>query len=264
MRSAEMLIQVLSDLHGSLPEIDSQADVVVFAGDMDTTPARVRKIFRAVRKYTDKPILYILGNHEYYDNFFPASLEKYRQSVEDLGVTLLEGSTIEFDGVLFAGCTMWTDYDNGRGEAAARSGMNDFEFIRFSNTYPVTQVARSLEKALHNTRLALPADFVVAHVGAKMFLEHTLRQNMGKKVVVVTHHVPSFSLVADRYRGDPLNGAFAANCDKLIAEYQPKLWVYGHTHQFNDVVLGGTRCVCNPGGYRMEISGYKPKFLVEV
>lgn len=36
---------------------------------------------------------------------------------------------------------------------------------------------------------------------------------------------------------------------KIIDQYQPDLWVYGHTHQPNDQTFGKTRIISNPRGY---------------
>jgi predicted phosphodiesterase len=244
-------IQILSDLHGSQPTVIKEADVIVCAGDIDTKPARVKDYFRAVRRVTNNPIIYVLGNHEYFEGVFPASLENYWEAVRDLDVTLLERATIEFDGVLFAGCTMWTDFDKGRGEAAARFGMNDFEYIR-------------VPEGKDGIRRLSTSDLVAAHNEAKGFLSDELAKNVGKRLVVVTHHLPSFSLISGDLRGSSLNGAFAADMDRLITEYEPSLWIYGHTHRFSDVCLGSTRCVCNPLGYRGEKTAYRQNYLVEI
>jgi predicted phosphodiesterase len=244
-----MLTQILSDLHGHLPKISNEADLLILAGDVGAKPSQVRSIFKKIRETNEVPILYVLGNHEYYDNIFPSSLEKYREVVHDLDITLLERATIEFNGTLFIGCTMWTDYDKGRGEAAARFGMNDFDFIRVDTD--------------EGTRKSTPADFSSAYGEARIFLKESL-SSAGEKKVVITHHMPSFSLVSKKFIGSSLNSSFAADCYDLIRTYKPNLWIFGHTHEFTDKTLDQTRCLCNPLGYRGERSNYQERLLVEI
>jgi Icc-related predicted phosphoesterase len=42
----------------------------------------------------------------------------------------------------------------------------------------------------------------------------------------------------------------------IIETYQPALWVYGHTHECDDQMVGNTRIISNQHGY----SGYGGKY----
>lgn len=248
-------LQIISDLHGYLPKISKDTDLLIFAGDVATTPRKAKDIFEKVRKTTSARIIYVLGNHEFYDNCFPDSLHDYRIALKDIPkLSLLENKEISLgNDLVILGCTLWTDFDNQRSIAAALMGLNDFDFISVIN-------------ARGAYRKVTPDDFIKAHARSRNWLENRLEVNkgLGKRVIVVTHHVPSFSLISEKYSGQALNGAFANNLDKLISEYGPDLWVYGHTHDFNDVNLGMTRCVCNPVGYTLERKNYKELYIVEV
>jgi hypothetical protein len=85
----------------------------------------------------------------------------------------------------------------------------------------------------------------------------------GAEIVVVTHHMPSFSLTDSRYRGDPLNCCFANNFDEFIAANPTiKAWIYGHTHAAGTQVIGRTVCAINARGYPKggaEVAGYSPE-----
>jgi Icc-related predicted phosphoesterase len=74
------------------------------------------------------------------------------------------------------------------------------------------------------------------------------------------------SRAAPRYANDPLNPAFASRLESLIEEYQPALWIHGHTHDPCDYELFRTRIVCNPRGYPGEHghAGFKPDLTVVV
>ncbi len=36
---------------------------------------------------------------------------------------------------------------------------------------------------------------------------------------------------------------------EVIKKYQPRLWVYGHTHECDDQLIGNTRIISNQLGY---------------
>jgi predicted phosphodiesterase len=247
-------LQIISDCHGYLPSISKEADLLIFAGDVATTPGKVGEMFAQVRGINETaPIIYVLGNHEYYDNIYPDSRKGYKHSVNKTeDAYLLENTEATLSDISILGCTLWTDYDNQRCVAQAVFGLNDFDLIT------------AVDKG--KFRKVTPEDFINAHFESRKWLEKKLKHNkkMGIKTIVVTHHMPSFSLISSHFKGSQLNGAFAVNLDNLIAEYEPMLWVYGHTHSFKDINLGNTRCVCNAVGYRGETTHYKEKYIVEV
>ena len=49
--------------------------------------------------------------------------------------------------------------------------------------------------------------------------------------------------MAKERRGLPAN-----RLESIIEEYQPKLWIHGHTHVPCDYKIFATRVVCNPRG----------------
>jgi Icc-related predicted phosphoesterase len=82
----------------------------------------------------------------------------------------------------------------------------------------------------------------------------------------VSHHLPSWESVAERYRGDKLSAAFASNLDAIIEREQPRLWIHGHTHDGFDYMIGETRVLCNPCGYPddRDNPGFDLRMVVEV
>lgn len=250
-----MKIQVFSDLHGSIPKVDKSADYIFCPGDIATTPIKASKIFSVIREQTKVPIFYVLGNHEYYGNVFPDVIEDYRTACKISNVDLLENEAVRISlDFVILGCTLWTDYDNGRGIANAIMGMNDFDEIRNAAGCSTC-----------------PDDFIKAHKKSREFLITELERNrrLGFKTLILTHHMPSFSLINWQYKGSPLNGAFAVDMDEIFTEYKPSVWFYGHTHKFKDINLADTRFVCNPYGYifngsHREQTWFKENYLVEV
>lgn len=131
--------------------------------------------------------------------------------------------SIEVDGLKIAGATLWTDM-NPVEFLSARQGMMDYRQI--------SGITHQTYKDKFESDLA--------------FLKASNAD------IIVTHHLPSYLSVSEKYKGSPLNPAFASDLDLEILEMKPKLWVHGHTHGRFDYYIGGTRILCNPRGYPNE------------
>lgn len=71
---SSMKIQIISDLHqefGSTDLFFDHADVVVLAVDINLGTKGVEWIKSKIK---DKPVVYVLGNHEYYKGSYPKTL----------------------------------------------------------------------------------------------------------------------------------------------------------------------------------------------
>jgi predicted phosphodiesterase len=90
------------------------------------------------------------------------------------------------------------------------------------------------------------------HKQEKEWLKIVLEQNTAKKVVVVTHFLPSYQLVHERWKNssnDTLNYYFSAGCDELINPKYVDAWIFGHTHDRRDTTINNVPMYCNPLGY---------------
>ena len=104
-----MKIQVMSDLHLEFGAFDipaTDADVIVLAGDIHVGV----KAIDWIKKQSDKPVIFVLGNHEYYGQKFPDLQEKISEECEDTNIHFLENDSVTIDGVRFLGSTLWTDF----------------------------------------------------------------------------------------------------------------------------------------------------------
>ncbi len=114
-------------------------------------------------------------------------------------------------------------------------GMNDFHIIRCSDGSPFR-----------------PQQALDLHQQSLNWITEELKkqeQNKQQPLVVITHHPPSPSSIAEVFEGDDLNPAFASDLDYLIKQYDIDVWIHGHTHISFDYLLEGTRVDCNPRGY---------------
>lgn len=234
-----MKILIMSDLHiehrprWSLPDVLSEHDVVVLAGDIHSPPAEgVRWAFE---NFAPTPVILVAGNHEFYGGG-DIQRRMFDASVACMGldsVHLLGRDSVVIGGVRFLGCTLWTDFDlfgprhRDLCMARAASSINDFRLIRnFS-----------------------PTDALAEHEADIGFLRRELAESFDGPTVVVTHHAPHPFSIDDRFKSDLTSAAFASDLTEIIEQHGPALWVHGHMHNSSDYAVGSTRIVCNPKGY---------------
>lgn len=233
-----MKLRVMSDLHVEffdfVPHPEVPADVVVLAGDILTEHYGLQW---ARRYFADLPIVYVMGNHEFYDAHYERVLERARQEAAKLDIHLLENDEAVIDGVRFLGATLWTDFEIdplmpwAYAMRYAKRGMTDFNIIRFQDGMLSPEATREI------------------HRNSRSWLADRLSEPFNGKTVVVTHHLPNKRSINRQFHLHPLNPAFASDLSDLV---QPPvdLWVHGHTHCSCDYEpVEGTRVLCNPRGY---------------
>ena len=117
---------ILSDLHlEAVPHPDAfdpsrpDFDVLVCAGDV--WEGRTDLAFAHLRRLAgDKPVVFVMGNHEHWNGEVGENLTEARLHAEANDVTLLEGEETMIEGtrpdgtpfgpVRFVGSTLWSDY----------------------------------------------------------------------------------------------------------------------------------------------------------
>jgi predicted phosphodiesterase len=233
-----MDIRIMSDLHIEFFDFEPTevpADVVVLAGDILTEHYGLQW---ARNRFPDKPIVYVMGNHEYYDAHYERVLERARKEAVDLGIHLLENDQAVIDGVRFLGATLWTDFEVEEPEHTASHSMwyanqrmTDFSIIRYQGGMLHAEETREFHRV------------------SRRWLSDRLAEPFDGKTVVVTHHLPHKGSIDRQFHRNPLNGAFASHMPELVRP-PVDLWIHGHTHCSCDYEpIEGTRVVCNPRGY---------------
>lgn len=245
-----MRIALLSDLHLSVnaipfPEVD--ADIVVLAGDI-ARPARAIEWASAC----PLPILYVAGNHEFYGSDLISTYEQLRSLSQSTQITVLERSEHIHDGVRFLGCTLWADYrlfeegpQRDLGVDMATRLIRDFSHIRISPDFP---------------ELFTPAISQLIYLQTVAWLDDCFRRDSSTPTVVISHFAPTRSSIAPMFADSPINASFVSDLEEKIRQWQPALWLHGHTHGSFDYRVGDTRVVCNPRGYAKNGVNENPAF----
>ena len=93
-----------------------------------------------------------------------------------------------------------------------------------------------------------------------------VEKSKAKHIIVATHHVPSFELMANEFKGSPTNGAFTIELGNYIANSSIEYWIYVHSHRNINKQIGNTLCISNQLGYTFhnEHKDFNSSTLIEI
>lgn len=255
-----MKFVTLSDLHGNvdfLRDLEYFNGTFIVAGDLHEVKKTLHyKEMVSVLCSKAEYVVLVPGNHEYYSGNIESTNRKLKEmEVEFENLFVLLNEMVYIDGVAIIGSTLWTDFDNGNPLTLldASIKMNDYKHIRFG------PVGFGWKQKLK------PHDVQNFHYKAKDYIakqiEELYNTNPDQKIIVVTHHSPSFSSTPNKYLHDSLNGCYSSNMDNYVGMCNPDFWIHGHIHDNSDYMIGDTRIICNPHGYNVTEN---PHFDIQV
>lgn len=250
-----MKIRVLSDLHLEFTRYEPAEmpscgeDLVVLAGDIGIG---LRGIHWARRAIPDRPVIYVAGNHEFYQQDWDRLLPQLRAEAAGSHVHFLENDSVNLRGLLILGCSLWTDFramgPMARSEAMAVAAreMMDYRLIR---------------RDRRRIRLS-PTDSAQRCQDSRAWLEHQIAAAVSP-VLVVTHHSPTLRTVHPDYALDLGTAAFNNDCDDLVRS-PVVAWIHGHTHHSGEAVVNGIRVVSNQRGYPHEFLDFSWDYMINL
>ena len=239
----KLKIQYVSDIHieflgsreveAAAMRIVPKAPVLVLAGDIGIagTPEHAKFLASVSQKF--EHTFFIHGNHEYYSEDHGqgkptstyAGARLSSKSLETNKLHFLDNTTYDLDRWRFIGSTLWSRIDNKEYQINDSSRIPWFfaEYCNYMHARSKSWIRDEIEKSVKD----------------------------GLVPIVVTHHLPSFKLVDEKYRKySKFNQCFASHSDALITD-SVAAWIYGHTHSQSSTRCndGKTQIVCNPIGY---------------
>lgn len=284
-----MRIRPLSDLHlefahFELPVIEHEAEtVLVLAGDIGNLAQSGprQNVVDFLRKVAVRhaAVVYVAGNHEFYDGFWPYALQSFRQSVSlPDNVHVLERQavrlTVAGDTALFAGATLWTDFfgEDPRIMHVVEHALADYRFI---GVLEATEMERG--QPYDFARRLTARDTLYDHRESRRWIYTTLTdaKREGEQAVLVTHHGVARGSIAPRYANDEITGGFVSDLGDLLGVTRPALCIHGHVHDSFDYGVRtpagdkATRVVTNPRGYPLQGSGqenpaFNPRLVLTI
>lgn len=239
--------------YGSLPVWDDENEY----GPTQKLAIRFRRFLETASQLF-KNVVYVAGNHEFYHGKYHGGLEDLKNECNNYGnIHYLENETITIDDVKFIGCTLWTDLNDYHPltEYLVKDCMSDFKVIKNDHA---------------GYRKLLPIDTVKRHEKSVDYIQKELVYSTNDKVVICTHHAPSFLSIDERFKYEKeMNGAYASNLEHIMLDNPcVKVWTHGHMHSHKNYNIGETNIICNPRGYvserQQEYTGWDEFLTIEI
>ena len=242
-----MLIRYLSDIHLELLKplgvtkiinsINNNSEqICVLSGDIGNPYSSTYNTFMKHISNTFKKTFVITGNHEYYNN--KKTVEETNEYLTHYfktynNISFLNNSYEIYENYLFVGTTLWSKITNPEYE------INDVYCIKSLNYIAYN--------SLNSVAITFLDSVIKLH---KQQYEH-------HKLIIITHHMPSKSLIDSKYKTEklaPYNQWFYSDMDKFILDNKDiiKCWFYGHTHMPSNTIINDVQFCCNPIGYLNE------------
>lgn len=236
-----MRIQYASDLHLEFSDnysylkqnpLKPAGDILILAGDIgylnDDNYSKHPFWDWASDNY--QQVIVAVGNHELYKYYDLAKMPRgIVCSIRD-NVKCYYDTVVRVENVDFIISTLWAKIPLEEAYLTER-GVSDFHRI------------------LCNGETLTWDNFNREHDKCFSFIQNEVSKSIAEHIVVVTHHVPSFQLVAPEFFRSKINGAFTVELEEYIKHSPVAYWIYGHSHRNIDKVIGKTQCVTNQLGY---------------
>lgn len=251
-----MKFALASDLHldfGGIEKLPTKVDGVdtlVLAGDtieVDVLKKSSGLQKRAIGYFQElnrnfSTVIYIVGNHEHYNNSFFYTVPNLRTQFAKAGLNnfvVLDNSTIEVEDAIFFGTTMWTTC-RGRNPLimnAVQSGMNDYHLIHTAKLAYEGTVNLTVAETVTQCEIAKKK---IAEFGFMV---------TDKKKVLLTHMAPTFLSIPEKCKRSPLNDAYYEDISEILLDSNIMVACHGHIHENAYYTVGNTLVVANPRGY---------------
>ena len=237
-----MKIQYASDLHLEFADnwrifkqegpMNVHGDILVLAGDIGYLGDDNYKThpFCDWASENYQQVIVALGNHEFYKFYDLSSMHDGHIGEIRPNVHYYYNAVVSIQDIDIIISTLWAN-------------------ITLEDAYITEHSVTDFRRIRYGENILTFADFNHEHKRCIEFIKQSVANSAAKHKIVVTHHVPSFQLMAPEFQGSRINGAFTVELTDYIATSGINYWIYGHSHRNIDKTIGTTRCVCNQYGY---------------
>lgn len=230
-----MKICVISDIHvefydeiSLLELIPTEGyDLLLLLGDISENPDFIHKICKKI----NLPIIYVLGNHEFYSplnkgfNYIEYSYKNLENVYENLTVFTSKANWKDFGNYRFFGGTNWP-YISPSNELMIYNGINDF---------------RTGNVTINNCN------------SSKILFDKDLKVlTQTKKILIgLSHFIPETFCSHPRFINSEFNVYFVSPIEYNIFS-KCRYWFFGHGHDPININKEGCNFISNPLGYPFE------------
>lgn len=230
VQSPQFRLQYMSDLHlerhKEFPRVKPMAPNLALLGDIGHPHMQNYRDFLSYCSNSYERTFLLTGNHEYYGSSTPHVHDVIDQLCDKLGnVSFLQQRTTDSDGVTIAGCTLWSNISQDTVPA-----LNDFRYISTMNG------------------LLTHEEYLNMHRRDVTWLRSVI-MDIKKPLIILTHHLPSYRVIGERYVKYKRQDAFASHLDSMIKGPHLRAWLCGHSHDNIDRIINDVYCGINSGQY---------------
>ncbi len=197
-------------------------------------------------------IISTMGNHEFYGSFIDYAYPSYEKKINE-NYFHVNNKSIIYKEVKFIVSVLWSEVPFYRVNEV-ENGINDYYYVYNKRNDGEKGIIRVEET---NTFHKISVDYI----------KKELSEPFDGKIVLLTHHLPSYQCISEEHRHSSLNAAFASNLHEII-EGNPQIayWICGHSHDKNVTKIGDTIVIRNPLGYvdHDEQQDFERDFFVEI
>ena len=240
-----MRIQYASDLHLEFADnwrilkqeepLNVTGDILVLAGDIG---------YLGDDNYLTHPfwdwasshyqqVIVALGNHEFYKYYDLATMHDRLVGEIRPNIHYYYNNVVRIEDIDFIVSTLWAH-------------------INLEEAYVTEHSVTDFRRILYGEDILTFSDFNREHKRCFEFIKKSVSESDANHKIVVTHHVPSFQLMAPEFQGSRINGALTVELADYIEQSDIDYWIYGHSHRNINKIIGNTRCVCNQFGYAFQ------------
>ena len=267
-----MKIQYISDIHletrNNKKDFDKylipNAPYLALCGDIGYPHSQTFKDFMDYCSKNWLEVFYITGNHDYYNKIYtrwkyssPYSMKQVEEYIEELfksytNVHYLQKKRFDIPNTQYSilGCTLWVEIPIYKYVDAIHS-LNDVNYISIDGYQRLS-----------------PEDIDTLHEDHCKWLMRSLESigSLGRKTIVLTHHLPTKLLISEEYINNSRNYLFYTELPDYI--YHPALqaWICGHSHSSKRILLkNNIELMMNCKGYSKEIiKNFNPSCIYEI
>lgn len=258
-------IQFVSDLHLEFPKnrqwiakhpLEVTGDILLVAGDtayldLPTSECDTYSEYKfwdwASLHYSQ--VIVCLGNHDFYGYYDLSSMRNGFCKQIRHNVRAYYNSIVHLDDMDIIVSTLWSK-------------------IEPQNAFQTEQSVSDFYRIMYGEHRLTADDFNHEHDRCLAFIKQAVSESAAKKIIVLTHHVPTQLCTAAEFINSTINGAFTVELGDFIADSQINYWIYGHSHRNIKAQIGDTLIVSNQLGYISHrehlTNGFNPSAMIEV